>query len=75
MPKIPKGLTWIQDLPTDDIIPLTAYFEKNNPECKYELGPGKEEIVGIYCDLNETSIYETLRNFYKQKLSAINRLK
>jgi hypothetical protein len=70
--KIPKDLIWIQDLATDDIVPLTTYFEKNYPEYKYELGPGKKEIIGLYGDPDETCIYQVLRKFYNQKLSALN---
>ena len=62
--KEPKNLIWIQDIATNDIIPLTTHLEVNHPECKYELGPGKKEIVGLYCYPNDAYIYEYIREFY-----------
>jgi hypothetical protein len=69
--KIPEGLIWIQDIISVDIDPLTSYFEKNYPECRIELGPGKKEIVGLYGDPHDAQTYECLREFYDYKLSLL----
>jgi hypothetical protein len=69
--KISKGFIWIQDLATDDIVLLTTYFDKNDPECKYELGPGKNEIIGLYGYPDKPCIYENLRKFYNKKIESL----